>query len=113
MVHFKIKKNTPLKKLMSAYCERQGLQKSAIRFVFDGNRINENNTPLEVSEACSNRLLWDDVIMTSLLKGMGVNTCTIMLKCVEYVGWFSFHPQLEMEDDDTIEVFQEQTGGGN
>ncbi|XP_065883754.1 small ubiquitin-related modifier 2-like [Dysidea avara] len=65
VVHFKIKKNTPLKKLMTAYCERQGLSQGAIRFVFDGDNIEETDTP----------------------------------------------SRLNMEDDDTIEVFQQQTGG--
>lgn len=50
MVHFKIKKNTQFKKLMAAYCERQGYQKSAIRFVFDGTQIQEDQTPIDVSE---------------------------------------------------------------
>ena len=48
MVHFKIKKNTPLKKLMTAYCERQGLSQGAIRFVFDGDNIEETDTPSRV-----------------------------------------------------------------
>lgn len=65
VVHFRIKKNTPLKKLMTAYCERQGLSQGAIRFVFDGDNIEETDTP----------------------------------------------SRLNMEDDDTIEVFQQQTGG--
>ena len=73
MVHFKIKKNTPLRKLMSAYCERsvrthnpfqnpcnylrpfpvydfvclsfQSVQMSSMRFRFDGNPIQETDTP--------------------------------------------------------------------
>lgn len=49
VVHFKIKKNTPLKKLMTAYCERQGLSQGAIRFVFDGDNIEETDTPARVS----------------------------------------------------------------
>ncbi|CAI8051704.1 Small ubiquitin-related modifier 2 [Geodia barretti] len=67
VVHFKIKKNTPLRKLMTAYCERQGFQAGTVRFMFDGNQIGAEQTPIE----------------------------------------------LEMEDDDTIEVFQQQTGGGD
>ena len=47
-MHFKIKKNTPLKKLMIAYCERQGLSQGAIRFVFDGDNIEETDTPSRV-----------------------------------------------------------------
>lgn len=49
VVHFKIKKNTPLRKLMTAYCERQGFQRPAIRFMFDGVAVGEEQTPLEVS----------------------------------------------------------------
>ncbi|CAO2608530.1 Small ubiquitin-related modifier 3 [Lemmus lemmus] len=57
VVQFKIKRHTPLSKLMKAYCERQGLSMRQIRFRFDGQPINE------------------------------------------------------MEDEDTIDVFQQQTGG--
>uniref|UniRef100_A0A8C4DGT5 Small ubiquitin like modifier 2b n=1 Tax=Dicentrarchus labrax TaxID=13489 RepID=A0A8C4DGT5_DICLA len=66
VVQFKIKRHTPLIKLMKAYCERQGLAMRQIRFRFDGQPINETDTPA----------------------------------------------QLEMEDEDTIDVFQQQTGGG-
>uniref|UniRef100_A0A2K6JWQ0 Small ubiquitin-related modifier n=1 Tax=Rhinopithecus bieti TaxID=61621 RepID=A0A2K6JWQ0_RHIBE len=62
---FKIKRHTPLSKLMKAYYERQGLSMRQIRFRFDGQPINETDTPA----------------------------------------------QLEMEDEDTIDVFQQQTGG--
>ncbi|CAI5679943.1 unnamed protein product [Oreochromis niloticus] len=65
VVQFKIKRHTPLSKLMEAYCERQGLSMRQIRFRFDGQPINETDTP----------------------------------------------SQLEMEDEDTIDVFQQQTGG--
>jgi len=65
VVQFKIKKHTPLRKLMQAYCDRQGLQISLVRFRFDGNPVKETDTP----------------------------------------------EGLEMEDEDTIDVFQSQTGG--
>ncbi|XP_031575175.1 small ubiquitin-related modifier 3-like [Actinia tenebrosa] len=65
VVHFKIKKKTPLRKLMNAYCDRQGLVKGQLRFQFDGNPINDDDTP----------------------------------------------ETLEMEEDDCIDVFQQQTGG--
>lgn len=65
VVQFKIKRNTQLKKLMSAYCDRQGLDQNQIRFRFDGTPIQDTDTPTS----------------------------------------------LDMEDDDTIDVFQEQTGG--
>ncbi|XP_047403675.1 small ubiquitin-related modifier 2-like isoform X1 [Sciurus carolinensis] len=65
VVQFKIERYTPLSKLMKAYCEQQGLWMRQIRFRFDGQLINETDTPAE----------------------------------------------LEMEDEDTIDVFQQQTGG--
>ncbi|XP_036615314.1 small ubiquitin-related modifier 2-like [Trichosurus vulpecula] len=64
VVQFKIKRHTPLSKLMKAYCGRQGLSMRQIRFRFDGQPINETDTPA----------------------------------------------QLEM-DEDTMDVFQQQTGG--
>ncbi|XP_044732288.1 small ubiquitin-related modifier 2 [Chrysoperla carnea] len=65
IVQFKIKKQTPLRKLMNAYCDRAGLAMSTVRFRYDGNVVNETDTPTT----------------------------------------------LEMEEGDTIEVFQQQTGG--
>ncbi|CAN8006532.1 unnamed protein product, partial [Ixodes hexagonus] len=65
VVHFKIKKHTPLRKLMTTYCDRAGLSIQNVRFRFDGQPINETDTPAG----------------------------------------------LDMEDDDTIDVFQQQTGG--
>ncbi|XP_065210170.1 small ubiquitin-related modifier 2 [Planococcus citri] len=67
IVQFKIKKHTPLKKLMNAYCDRVGLAMATVRFRFDGQAINETDTPLS----------------------------------------------LEMEEGDTIEVYQQQTGGSS
>lgn len=65
IIHFKIKKQTPLRKLMTTYCDRTGLNIANVRFRFDGQPINETDSP----------------------------------------------NQLEMEEGDTIEVFQQQTGG--
>ncbi|CAH8545977.1 unnamed protein product, partial [Dicrocoelium dendriticum] len=45
IVHFKIKKTTPLRKLMNAYCERMGYQPSSVRFIFDGNNVHDTHTP--------------------------------------------------------------------
>lgn len=65
VVQFKIKKATQLKKLMQAYCDRQGLDANQIRFRFDGTPIQDTDSPAS----------------------------------------------LDMEDDDTIDVFTQQTGG--
>ena len=45
---FKCKMDTALQKLMHAYCNRQGVSMNAVRFVFDGNVINEPDTPLDL-----------------------------------------------------------------
>ncbi|KAF9348285.1 dolichyl-phosphate-mannose-protein mannosyltransferase pmt3 [Mortierella sp. NVP85] len=44
-VFFKIKRSTQLKKLMEAYCERQGKSSNSLRFLYDGERIQPTNTP--------------------------------------------------------------------
>lgn len=67
VVQFKIKKTTPFRKLMHAYCDRMKLTQSAIRFMFDGNRLRETDTP----------------------------------------------KSMDMEDEDTIEVYSQQSGGSS
>jgi Ubiquitin-2 like Rad60 SUMO-like len=42
---FKIKKHTTLKKVMDAYCQRQGKTRGLVRFLFEGQRIQDNDTP--------------------------------------------------------------------
>lgn len=48
-VFFKIKTTTQLKKLMDAYCQRQSLAPNNVRFLFDGERLHENQTPKELN----------------------------------------------------------------
>lgn len=47
-VFFKIKRHTPLKKLMEAYCERQGKSMNMLRFLVDGERARPEQTPAEL-----------------------------------------------------------------
>jgi len=47
-IHFKIKRHTPLRKLMEAYCERQGKDMSSVRFHLDGTRLRPEQTPAEL-----------------------------------------------------------------
>ena len=47
-IYFKCKQTTPLNKLMDAFCNRQGVSSNSVRFLFDGNRINETQTPQQV-----------------------------------------------------------------
>jgi len=62
-IHFRVKMSTQMGKLKKSYSERVGVPVSSLRFLFDGRRINDEETPKE------------------------------------------------MEQDDVIEVYQEQTGG--
>merc|ERR1712109_208410 len=64
-IHFRVKQTTQMGKLKKSYSKRVGVPVSSLRFLFDGRRINDDETP----------------------------------------------KQLEMEQDDVIEVYQEQTGG--
>ena len=44
-VFFKIKRSTKLEKLMTAFCERQGKSLSSVRFLFEGQRVQPQDTP--------------------------------------------------------------------
>ncbi|KAF7895096.1 hypothetical protein EAF00_006910 [Botryotinia globosa] len=44
-VFFKIKRSTQLKKLMDAFCERQGKAPNSVRFLFDGSRVQATDSP--------------------------------------------------------------------
>jgi hypothetical protein len=48
-VFFKIKRTTQLKKLMDAFCERQGKAPNSVRFLFDGARVQPTDSPDTVS----------------------------------------------------------------
>ena len=47
-IFFKCKPHTKMEKLMGAYANRQGVQLRAIRFLFDGERIREDQTPQDI-----------------------------------------------------------------
>ena len=42
---FKMRRDTPLYKLMNAFCRRHGLQRASIRFLYDGVRLDDLDTP--------------------------------------------------------------------
>jgi len=44
-VFFKIKRSTQLKKLMDAFCERQGKDRKTVRFLFDGQKVQDHDSP--------------------------------------------------------------------
>ena len=51
-VFFKIKRTTALKKLMDAFCDRQGKDPKTVRFLFDGTRVQPGDSPDTVSLSC-------------------------------------------------------------
>uniref|UniRef100_A0AC34F716 Small ubiquitin-related modifier n=1 Tax=Panagrolaimus sp. ES5 TaxID=591445 RepID=A0AC34F716_9BILA len=55
-VHFRVKYGTSMAKLKKSYAERTGVNINSLRFLFDGRRIGDEDTPktLEMEE--------DDVI---------------------------------------------------
>eukprot|EP01114_Cavostelium_apophysatum_P000714 TRINITY_DN1064_c0_g1_i2.p1 TRINITY_DN1064_c0_g1~~TRINITY_DN1064_c0_g1_i2.p1 ORF type:complete len:104 (-),score=14.20 TRINITY_DN1064_c0_g1_i2:40-351(-) len=66
-VYFKIKKNTPLRKLMEAYCQRQSVDQNSIRFLYDGQRLSPDQTPKELE-------LEDNDIIDAVLQQTGGST---------------------------------------
>eukprot|EP01082_Thalassiosira_pseudonana_P010194 g8948.t1 g8948 contig34:495094-495889(+) len=50
--YFKIKKTTKMKKIMDAYAQRKGINRTSVRFLLDGDRITDDDTPktLEIED---------------------------------------------------------------
>ncbi|CAD6184484.1 unnamed protein product [Caenorhabditis auriculariae] len=44
-VHFRVKFGTSMGKLKKSYADRTGVAVSSLRFLFDGRRINDDDTP--------------------------------------------------------------------
>ncbi|KAF4836704.1 Ubiquitin-like protein SMT3 [Colletotrichum siamense] len=42
---FRIKRDTRMQKVMAAFCERQGKDSKSVRFIFDGTRLVDDDTP--------------------------------------------------------------------
>ncbi|XP_026821599.1 small ubiquitin-related modifier 3-like [Rhopalosiphum maidis] len=49
IIQFKIRKITRLRKLMYAYCENTGLAYNSVRFRFEGQPVNEIDTPASLN----------------------------------------------------------------
>ena len=64
-VFFKIKRTTQLKKLMDAFCERQGKTPTSVRFLFDGQRVNPTDNPDSVSLPPLPRVEWKTTTTTT------------------------------------------------
>jgi len=44
-IHFRVKMTTQMGKLKKSYSERVGVPVTSLRFLFDGRRINDDETP--------------------------------------------------------------------
>jgi len=42
---FKIRKHTKMSKVFDTYAQRKGVQATSLRFMVDGERIDDNHTP--------------------------------------------------------------------
>ena len=58
-IHFRVKMTTEMGKLKKSYSERVGVPVSSLYFLFDGRRINDNDTPKQLE------MEQDDVIEVS------------------------------------------------
>ncbi|XP_035581720.1 small ubiquitin-related modifier 1-like [Zalophus californianus] len=47
-VYFRVRMTTHLKKLKESYCQRQGVPVNSLQFLFDGQRIADNDTAEEL-----------------------------------------------------------------
>jgi small ubiquitin-related modifier len=55
-IHFRVRMSALMGKLMTAYTDRVGASENSFRFLFDGRRINKNETPKQLG------LEQDDII---------------------------------------------------
>ena len=56
-IHFRVKMTTQMGKLKKSYSERVGVPVSSLRFLFDGRRINDDETPKQVSLGAQRQFL--------------------------------------------------------
>jgi len=47
-VYFKVKKTTSFSKVMNAYCKKVGADPEQVRFLFDGQRLRQDQTPQDL-----------------------------------------------------------------
>ena len=64
-IHFRIKMSTVMGKLKKSYCERVGVPENSLRFIFDGQWINDDETPKGL------KMEQDDVIAAYLEQAGG------------------------------------------
>ncbi|OJT03985.1 Ubiquitin-like protein SMT3 [Trametes pubescens] len=69
-VFFKIKRNTKLSKLQGAYANKVGKDVNSIRFLYDGARIGDDDTPASLDMEDND--LWPCNVLIAAPNGKGV-----------------------------------------
>lgn len=63
-VFFKISKTTTMKKLMDTYCKKLGVMPNSFRFLFNGERLKDDDTPQSLQ-------MENDDIIDAMLQQIG------------------------------------------
>ncbi|KAN0118959.1 ubiquitin-like protein SMT3 [Russula decolorans] len=63
-VFFKVKYTTKLSKLLGAYANKVGKDVNSIRFLYDGKRFNDDNTPASLE-------MEDDAVIEVMVEQLG------------------------------------------
>ncbi|KAI5613784.1 small ubiquitin-related modifier 2 precursor, partial [Silurus asotus] len=102
VVQFKIKRHTPLSKLMKAYCERQ-VKTFSTTLIIISSSLWSSGVKQEVEKM-------DGCWFVVLDRGLTMRQIRFRFDG-QPINETDTPAQLEMEDEDTIDVFQQQTGG--
>ncbi|KXN91529.1 Small ubiquitin-related modifier 2 [Leucoagaricus sp. SymC.cos] len=63
---FKIKRSTKLSKLQGAYANKVGKDVNSIRFLYDGNRLNDDDTPASLDMDDGGAYIFPSVVLLEL-----------------------------------------------
>ena len=74
-IHFRVKMTTQMGKLKKSYSERVGVPVSSLRFLFDGRRINDDETPKQVKFGFSEKATKFEKIFVVLLTRASSSVC--------------------------------------
>ena len=111
-IYFKCKMTTALTKLMNAFCQREGVTMQSVRFLFDGQRIDPNQTPKEVGSLARPLCPAGRQAGAQPPRAMARSR---RCRAPPHTPLTASHTralwQLDMEDGDVIDVMVEQQGG--
>lgn len=92
-LQFKIKKSTPMEKVMNAYIKRLGAQPGSLRFLFDGNRVQEKDTVETLDMEDGDTI---DVMITQTGGYAKINRQYLELHAVDILPDVNSIPKLEL-----------------